>query len=227
MVLRLFFDKMSQPSRAVLMFVRVNKSVIPCEEVPVALRKGEHLNESFSKLNPFKKVPIIEHENFLLTESVAILRYLCRTFPVNDHWYPKDSRQMARVDEFMAWQHTTLRAHGSMYFRTKIITPRMTGEPVNEKQVTFFGTQLKSVLDQIETIWLKDRPFIAGKDLTIADLLAVTEMEQPGMAGFDIREGHPKITEYMNRVRERLQPHYDEAHEMVRKVEKAFTGGKL
>lgn len=153
--------------------------------------------------------------------SIAILRYLCKTFPVSDHWYPNDSQKMARVDEYMAWQHTTLRAHGSMYFRTIVIAPRMTGEPVNQKRAEFFGSQLKIVLDQIENLWLKDKPFIAGKELTIADLLAVTELEQPGMAGYDVKQGHPKITEYMERVRERLQPHYDDAHDVVRKVQKA------
>lgn len=43
MGLKLYFDKMSQPSRALLMFVRANKGVIPCEEVPVALRKGTYI----------------------------------------------------------------------------------------------------------------------------------------------------------------------------------------
>lgn len=41
MALKYYFDKMSQPSRAILMFLRANKTVIPFEEVPVALRKGE------------------------------------------------------------------------------------------------------------------------------------------------------------------------------------------
>jgi len=209
------------------MFVRANKAVIPCEEVPVALRKGEHLQEEFTKINPFQKVPAIEHDNFRLAESVAILRYLCRTFPVDDHWYPKDSKQMARVDEFMSWQHLTLRAHGAMYFRTKVLAPRMTGKPIDEKRAAFHAAELAKVLDQIEQIWLKDRLYVAGKDLSIADLLAVTELEQPGMADLDVREGRPILTEYMNRVRERLQPHYDDAHVFVGKVRKAFLAGKL
>jgi hypothetical protein len=41
MVLRLYYDAMSQPSRALLIFLRANASVIPFEEVPIALRKGQ------------------------------------------------------------------------------------------------------------------------------------------------------------------------------------------
>jgi glutathione S-transferase len=110
---------------------------------------------------------------------VAILRYLCRTFPVADHWYPKDSKAQAKIDAYMSWQHLNLRAFGSMYFRTKIINP-MLGQPVKEESLKSFGKQLGEVLDTIENIWLKENPFIAGKELTIADLLATTELEQPG-----------------------------------------------
>lgn len=134
---------------------------------------------------------------------------------------------MARVDEYMSWQHIALRAPGSMFFQTKVIIPKMSGKPINEKRATFYGDQLKIVLGQMENVLLKDKPFIAGKELTIADLLAVTELEQPGMAGYNVREGHPRISEYMERVRERLQPHYDDAHDVVRVTQKRFAEGKL
>ena len=52
--------------------------------------------------------------------SVAILRYLCREYPVPDHWYPSDSQQQARVDEYMAWQHINTRLNCAMYFQSKV-----------------------------------------------------------------------------------------------------------
>lgn len=57
----------------------------------------------------------------------------------------------------------------------------MLGMPVNEKKVAEFKERMETVLDQLETIWLKDRPFIAGDHITIADLLAACELEQPSM----------------------------------------------
>lgn len=55
----------------------------------------------------------------------------------------------------------------------------MLGMPVNEKKVAEFQERMETVLDQLETIWLKDHPFIAGDHVTIADLLAACELEQP------------------------------------------------
>lgn len=43
--------------------------------------------------------------------SVAILLYLALEYKTSpDHWYPQDPQACARVDEYLAWQHTALRA---------------------------------------------------------------------------------------------------------------------
>jgi glutathione S-transferase len=71
--MKFYFDLMSQPSRALYIFFKLNK--IPVEYVPVALRKSEHMNDEFKEVNRFQKVPcIIDNDGFKLSESVAIFR---------------------------------------------------------------------------------------------------------------------------------------------------------
>ena len=67
--------------------------------------------------------------SFYLTElilffSVAILRYLItkygRLCAIPDHWYPADIQKRAKVDEYMAWQHTATRMNAAMVFRIQV-----------------------------------------------------------------------------------------------------------
>jgi glutathione S-transferase len=80
----------------------------------------------------------------------------------------------------MAWQHLNLRTFGSMVFQHGLMIPKMNNVPVDEVKLARFKKGLDLCLDEMTTIWLKDTPFIAGNEITIADLLAVTELEQPG-----------------------------------------------
>jgi glutathione S-transferase len=72
--LKLFIDHASQPSRAILVFCRINK--IAHDIVETRINKGEvlniyiqHLAPEFAKINPIRKVPAILHGDFNLSES--------------------------------------------------------------------------------------------------------------------------------------------------------------
>lgn len=169
-------------------------------------------------------MPAIDDNGFKLTESVAIFRYLSREHKSAQQWYPMDSRTQARVDEYLEWQHVNTRLQCAMFFQHKFLLPKMMGMEVNTKKVAEFQGRMETVLDRFETIWLKDRPFIAGNEVTIADLLAACELEQPSMAGYDVCEGRPLLTAWFGRVKEAFQPHYDEAHNFVYHVRDKFGG---
>lgn len=228
MVLKLYYDLMSQPSRALYMFLRATK--IPYEDCPVALRKGEHFTEEYAKINPFKKVPAIDHDGFKLTESVAILRYLTETFrgQIPEHWYPADPKRRARVDEFMAWQHLNLRANGSLYFRGKFLEPEFFGKPRDDAKLQRHADRLVVSLQEMEDVFLnRGKPFLCDNDITVADLLGSCEVEQPRSVGFDVFTGRPKLEAWMNRVRATLQPHFDQAHVINYKLLEKYGSAKL
>lgn len=64
--------------------------------------------------------------------SIAILRYLAREKNLPDFWYPKDSKQQARVDEYLEWQHNNTRAFCASYFMLKVIVAKYLNEIVNK-----------------------------------------------------------------------------------------------
>jgi maleylacetoacetate isomerase len=68
------------------------------EYVPVHLTKdgGQQLTEAYRRINPMAHVPTLDHDGFLLAESVAIADYLDRVFP-DRPLFPADPRARARV----------------------------------------------------------------------------------------------------------------------------------
>uniref|UniRef100_A0A069DPX0 glutathione transferase n=1 Tax=Panstrongylus megistus TaxID=65343 RepID=A0A069DPX0_9HEMI len=219
--LKLYFDTLSQPCRSLLIFLEVNK--IPYEPKLVRLGKGEQNTPEFLKLNPLHQVPIIDDNGFVLRESVGILRYLCREKNVADHWYPKDSKRQAKVDEYLEWQHLGTRLGCGMYFRLMWLEPLATGRIPGVKDIQLCKTQMTNACDIIENHWLKNK-FICGDEISIADVLAVAELEQPRLAGYDPRDGRPKLTEFMARVREATNPAYDEAHKIINAIVEKSKG---
>jgi glutathione S-transferase len=54
---------------------------IPFQLAIVDVNKDEHRRPDFAAMNPYQAVPVIDHGGYVLHESNAILRYLCRAFP--------------------------------------------------------------------------------------------------------------------------------------------------
>nr|XP_031829003.1 glutathione S-transferase theta-1-like [Nomia melanderi]XP_031829004.1 glutathione S-transferase theta-1-like [Nomia melanderi]XP_031829005.1 glutathione S-transferase theta-1-like [Nomia melanderi] len=216
MTLKLYYDLLSQPSRAVYIFLKVCN--IPFEKKLINLGKIEHHTPEFKKISPFQKVPSIQHNDFNMIESIAILRYLCREFTVPDHWYPKDSKAQAKVDEYLEWQHMNTRLNCALYFRQKYLMPIITGKPTVPEQIAKYEKQMVNCLDLLENVWLKQNLFLIGSEISIADLLGTCEVEQVRIAGYDPRNGRPRLASWMTKVAEITHPYYEEAHIFLNKL---------
>ncbi|XP_010785251.1 glutathione S-transferase theta-1-like, partial [Notothenia coriiceps] len=125
--MELYLDLHSQPCRSV--FLLAKAIGIPFEFKLVELSAGQQYSEEFGKINVMRKVPVMKDGSFVLTESVAILKYMLQkhSSSLADHWYPADLQQRARVNEYLSWQHMNLRAHGSKVFLLKVRVPDQPG----------------------------------------------------------------------------------------------------
>ncbi|XP_063704557.1 glutathione S-transferase theta-1-like [Culicoides brevitarsis] len=227
--IKLYFDLMSQPSRA--MYILFDLAQIPTDHQPVALRKGAHMTDEFKAINRFQKVPcIVDHDGFKLSESIAILRYLDRKneFPLLKNLYPEDTKHRAQVDEFLEWQHNGLRIFCAMYFQLAWLLPILTGKPSAQDRVDEMKDRMEMALDTMEDVWLGEKnKFITGEKLTAADIWAACEIEQPKMAGYDPVKGRPRLANWLKEVRNATNPVYDEAHKYVRKICESSKKAKL
>ncbi|XP_071619403.1 glutathione S-transferase theta-4 [Heliangelus exortis] len=212
MGLELYLDLVSQPCRAVYIFARSNN--IPFEFKKVELMKEQHRTEEFQKVNSLMKVPALKDGSFTLSESIAILLYLARKFKTPDHWYPSDLEKRARVDEYLSWQHINIRGKASKLFVSKALVPVLTGQPLSPEKLEGITEELNIVLKQFEEVFLQDKLFIAGSEISLADLVALVDLMQPVSAGYNLFEERPKLAQWRRRVEEAVGKQlFQEAHE--------------
>ncbi|XP_049322363.1 glutathione S-transferase theta-1 [Astyanax mexicanus] len=229
MGLEIYLDLFSQPCRSVYIFAKKNN--IPFEFKKISLMAGEHYNEDFGKVSAWRKVPAIKDGDFCLCESVAIMMYLVEKYNTPDNWYPADLQKRARVNEYLSWQHSAIRIHGGKMLWLKLMIPKVMGVEVPQEKMDAAIEDLNGSLKLIEENFLQDRPFIAGDQISLADLVAIVEMMQPVGAGLDVFETRPKLSAWRDRVRDAIGSElFDEAHQGIlsaQEMAKKMDGSKL
>jgi glutathione S-transferase len=166
----LYADMASQPCRAVIAFLKL--AHIPFTLRLLSIRRQEHKKLTQNLLG---SLPYIEEKGIGLSESHAIFAYLLLTRRCADHWLPSDPKAHALCQQYLHWHHTNLRNLGFYLFwslaahQMGMKAPAGTAEEHLRK-----GREALSKLNS----WLAAQPYIAGSELSIADLSAVCEIAQ-------------------------------------------------
>ncbi|XP_042341005.1 glutathione S-transferase theta-1-like, partial [Plectropomus leopardus] len=180
------------------------------------LVSGEQYLEEFGKISLIRKVPAMRDGDFGLAESIAILLYLAEKFKTPNFWYPADLQQRARINEYLSWQHTGIRWHGSKMFWLRVLIPKILGVDVPQDKLDSALEDLNGSLKLMEEKFIQDRPFIAGDHISLADLVAIVEIMQPVGSGLDVFDGRPKLSAWRDRVQAAIGKElFDEAHQMI------------
>ena len=98
-------------------------------------------------------MPAISDGDINLFESHTILRYLHETRNLPDHWYPKDPRKRAKVDEYLDWHHNGLRLGAGGYLFRKYLSP-LTGKPAPKEAIQESIVIFQKALTLMEKYWL-------------------------------------------------------------------------
>lgn len=231
MVLELYYDLLSQPSRAVYLLLKC--SGVQFKGTAVDLMKGEHLTPEFKKKNPVQKVPVINDGGFGLSESCAIMKYIAVKNKLAEHWYPKaDPKKQARVEEFLNWQQFGIRKPCVDVFletlRSKLTVGAFTQKPMDEDKVKTAKADLDKAVSNIVDHYLRDQMFIAGDKVSVADILAVCEFYQlHGVGELEpLKKSNKKFGAWIDRVIKALQPEFDKASVVVNGIREKFDAAK-
>ncbi|KAM3936711.1 glutathione S-transferase theta-1-like [Leptodactylus fuscus] len=212
--LTLYLDLVSQPCRSVYFFAMANN--IPFKFQEIDLFRGGHMSEDFCRLNLLHNVPTLKDGDFVMTESTAILLYLANKYNTPEHWYPSDLQKRARVNEYLAWQHTNTHPRGARLFWVKAMTPYLLDHEATPETLQSARSELDATLTTLQNKFLEDKPFLVGNEISIADLVAIAEIMQPVVVGVDVFEDKPILSAWKQRVEEAIGTDlFKEAHEKL------------
>jgi glutathione S-transferase len=147
--------------------------------VEVDILKGEGGQPGYRARQPFGKVPALEHDDFQLYETGAILRYVDEVVP-GPSLVPGDARGRARMTQIMGIIDAY--AYGCIIqklFWQRALVPMLGGQP-DEKVVEEALPRVSLCLSELERIMGGDR-WLAGSALSLADLMLGPIMAYLGM----------------------------------------------
>jgi glutathione S-transferase len=189
-MLTAYIHPYSQHSRRVLALLEIAGADYKTEVV--ALDEGEHMSPAFLAVNPNHQVPALIDNGLTLSESNAILRYLCGKFELTD-WYPPELGKRAIVDQWLDWNQCRL----SRPVIDIVLNKVFLGDEGDRDAIVRGEADLVE-LGALLAKHLSVNTWLAGDGPTIADLSVASNITQLGLA--DAIPDRPPIHDWYARV---------------------------
>ncbi|MDB5460631.1 MAG: putative glutathione S-transferase [Caulobacteraceae bacterium] len=165
---------------------------------PGGHRAAEHLAR-----HPFGRVPAVEHGDFRLYETQAVLRYLERLFP-QPALIPEDPRAAARMDQLMGINDWYLMPQISAPIVFPLVVAPRLGLPSDESRIAECLPRAEVCIGEIARL-LGDQAFAAGADLSLADLMLAPQLSMLAECaqGRALMAPHPALSAWLERMQDR------------------------
>lgn len=134
------------------------------------LPPGGHRTEAYRALNPFMRIPVLQHGDVTVYETQAIVRYLDAVLP-GPSLIPSDLLAATRMNQLMGINDWYLfpKVSATIGFH-RIVGPLLMGVPGDEAVIAAAVPDAEHICGVISD-FLGDRPFLTGAQLTLADLM--------------------------------------------------------
>jgi glutathione S-transferase len=174
--------------------INVRKVLWTCAELDRDFER-EDWHEGHAALNPNAMVPVIVDGDFVLWESNAICRYLCASSP-GSGLAGVDTRQRARVEQWMDWQATELNNAWRYAFMALVRqSPAHTDPAQVQASIAGWNRHIGILEAQLQSTG----GYVTGERFTLADVvlgLSVNRWLHTPMA----RPAYPAVHAYYERL---------------------------
>lgn len=158
-------------------------------EIVPSTREERRMAEHLAR-HPFAKIPVLEHDDFSLYETQAIIRYIADVFP-GDPLVPSKPQQAARMNQVIGIVDAYFFAQVSFPIAGARIFAKMMCFSPDEEKIKAHVPYAYTCCTAIDAI-LGDRPYMAGTALSLADIMA-----GPHLAAFaSTPEGRALLADY-------------------------------
>ena len=117
-------------------------------------------------MNPNGRIPTIRDGSFVLWESNAIVRYLCRRYDKTGHLLPRTVQDCALADQWMDWHKTTLYPHCIDLIWAIVRTEPAVRDPGRIRLLQSATEEALVILDH----HLSKSSYVLGESLSLADI---------------------------------------------------------
>ena len=166
--------------------------------VPIGPRTGETQTPEFTRLNPKQKIPTLVDGNVILSESVAMSRYLIERYgDASTLVIPTDLATRAREDEWVCYCYGELDETSLYVMRRHGDLKDIYGEAPNSLLAArdYANKHLKVVSDHLE-----DRKYVVDGRFGLADIILISCLDWAINYGFQLSA---VLTRYRDRIIQR------------------------
>lgn len=181
------------PTRSIRVRWMLQELGVDFEAVTVNLAAGEHRRPEFLKINPAGKVPVLVDDDFILTESVAIVLYLTEKY-LHKGLFPTDLKQKAQVNRWLLFAVTELEQPLWRIARHTALYPEHLRLPAEVSLARQDFTDMAAVMEE----YMQGRKFIVGDTLTVADIVGAYTLDWANET--QLLDHFPQLLEYMERM---------------------------
>lgn len=175
-------------------YLRIVRMVLAEKGVPYSRVEvnpfASDMPKEYLELHPFRRVPTLVHDDYLLYETQAITRYVDEAFP-GPSLQPKHARHRGRMTQIVS----IIDSYGYLpmvrqVFSQRVFGPRI-GRLADEAQVRAGLEGSSRVLAALESIAAPDGPIAGGGEWSLADFHLAPVMAYLTAAP----EGEPLVAE--------------------------------
>ncbi|EIM90669.1 glutathione S-transferase-like protein [Stereum hirsutum FP-91666 SS1] len=201
MVLKLYGVSISTCTRRVASILR--EKDVHYELVEIDWMKGEHKSPDFLEKQPFGQVPYIDDNGFILFESRAISCYIARKYAAQgtQELLPTDLNAYAAFEQAASIEFSNFDPFATALVDEKIFKPAR-GLATDEERVKELSTKLDAKLDAYDKLLSKQK-YLAGEQITLADLFHLSYGTMLDQAGLDIMTRKPNVARWWKDITSR------------------------